>query len=490
MSRTIYLKNGRILLQSCPNTYSRSLTIQDGRVCEINGSAPDGAYVVDLHGRFAMPGFVDSHLHLVQGASGMGEVDLREIHSKEEFQKALLDAYKNKATGDWLVGSGWTQEKLGGSPDSSWFPNDVDIPMLCYRVDFHSAVLNDEALSALPLDRIESMTGGSCIRKGIVKEDALYEGVCPLMPEVLVNVKRAKTMQVLKTMQAKGITLIGSMEDNCDVIVLDMLELSQNMRIRVMVLDLPTCSVLQDCRSYDNEFLKVYGFKAFIDGSLGSRTAKMYDSWEDCDGSGVWAGLAAKKQLRSWVDDVARAGFAPVMHAIGDEAVGEALAAIATVVEEKLPRIEHAQFIDDRDIGKIKGVMFGVQPLHQPGDAAIAPQAVGAKRVQHLHNWRRMLDAGARLSFGSDWPVADADPIAAMQVAINNGLTVDEALVASTRQAAESLGEPLSGVLTVGSNGDVAILDCNPFEIDWKVSRPSVTMTILAGNIVYEKEEV
>ena len=77
-----------------------------------------------------------------------------------------------------------------------------------------------------------------------------------------------------------------------------------------------------------------------------------------------------------------------------------------------------------------------------------------------------------------------------MQVAINNGLTVDEALVASTRQAAESLGEPLSGVLTVGSNGDVAILDCNPFEIDWKVSRPSVTMTILAGNIVYEKEEV
>ncbi len=487
MSRTIYLENGHILLQACPNTYSRSLTIQDGKVCEINGVLPEVAEVVDLQGRFAMPGFVDSHLHLVQGASSMGEIDLRNVQSKDVFQSTLVHGTEGKTANEWLIGFGWTQEKMGGLPDRSWFPDEVVVPTLCYRVDFHSAVLNDAALSKLPLERIESMTGGSCIREGIVKEDALYEGVCALMPEVSMHKKLAMTLKVLKTMQSKGITLIGSMEDYCDVVVLGLLELPQYMRIRAMVLDLPTDNVIQDCKSYDQEFLQVFGFKAFLDGSLGSRTAKMYAPWNDCEGSGVWAGLAANDTLESWVNEVVLAGFAPVMHAIGDEAVGRALQAMELAGASA--RIEHAQCIADKDVPLLSGKMFGVQPLHQPLDAAIAIDAIGERRFAQLHNWRRMLDAGARLSFGSDWPVAEADPIAAMQVAINNGLTVEEALVASTKEAAESLGVPASGSLTMGSNGDVAILDCNPFDCDWKVSRPSVTMTILAGNILYDKEE-
>ena len=131
---------------------------------------------------------------------------------------------------------------------------------------------------------------------------------------------------------------------------------------------------------------------------------------------------------------------------------------------------------------------FGVQPLHQPDDFRIANQALGKTRIGELHNWRRMLDASGILSFGSDWPIAQPDPIAAMAVAIECGLTEQEALVASTTDAAKSLREADAGRLCLGSYGDIAILDRDPLVCDWKETTPSVTMTIQAGKIVYTKE--
>jgi predicted amidohydrolase YtcJ len=488
MSRTMYLENGNIFLGTASSTYSRSLTISDGVVVGIGAAAPERCERVDLQGHFAMPGFVDSHLHLVQGASVMGNVDLKKVSSREAFCATLAAAVSDVHSNTWVVGFGWTQERLLGTPTKEWFSENVAVPMLCYRVDFHSAVLNDAALEQLPLSKIENMPGGSAIRSGIVQEDALYDGVGPLMPKVDVEVKRTRTLQALKEMQREGITLIGSMEELHDVEdVLAELDLSQQMRIRTMLLDAPSIDVLSRSKQFQGDFLNVFGFKAFLDGSLGSRTAKMYQPWNDCEGSGVWAGLAANETLQSWVHEVVAAGFAPVMHAIGDEAVGLALQVLKGVDENA--RIEHAQCIAEKEVPYLLKKMFGVQPLHQPSDATIAAQALGRERAAQLHNWTRMLDAGAYLSFGSDWPVAAANPIAAIQVAITQGLSVTEAIAASTRVAADSLGTPLSGELQLGSYGDVVILDSNPFECDWINTQPSVTMTILAGNIVYIKEE-
>ncbi len=488
MSRTIYLENGIIFTDASLPSFSTSLTIVDGKVSGINTKAPSGCERVDLKGQFAMPGFVDSHLHLVEGASGMGTINLRDVYSKENFCTILSDGVSKVKCGDWLIAFGWTQEKLGEMPGRHFFPEDIVVPILCYRADFHSAVLNDAALAQLPLDEIEPMTGGEAIRAGLVQEDALYHGVIPLMPEIKEDVKCASTLQALKMMQKDGITLVGSMEVIRDVeSVLTKLNLPELIRIRTMLLDSPSEEVLLRCNAFQGDWLNVYGFKAFLDGSLGSRTAKMYDQWNDCEGNGVWAGLAATETLQSWVEDVVAMGFVPVMHAIGDEAVGKALQSIKGI--DGSTRIEHAQCIADKDVPRLRGKMFAVQPLHQPGDAEIALKALGSKRATQLHNWRRMLDAGARLSFGSDWPIAEAKPLAAMQVAIAQGLSVNEAILSSTREAADSLGVPFSGSLQIGSYGDVVVLDKNPFDCDWINTPPSVTMTILDGNIVYKKEE-
>ena len=185
---------------------------------------------------------------------------------------------------------------------------------------------------------------------------------------------------------------------------------------------------------------------------------------------------------------VSSAGYAPVLHAIGDEAVGAALDVLEDVDPLLAPRIEHAQCIAERDLPALTGKFFGVQPAHQPADYQIGLKALGCERMSGLHNWRSMLDAGGVLSFGSDWPIAPPDPLLAMKIAILQGLTPKEALVASTLSAAKSLQTEQSGHLRIGAFADIAVLDQDPLKCDWKESIPSVTMTIVAGRVVYEKE--
>ena len=488
MNRPIHLENGNILIDPTGTSCSRTLTIADDVVISVDCDAPQEAIVIDLDGRFALPGLVDSHLHLVQGASGMGEIDCSVAQSRQQFIELYRNANTQAKPNDWLVGFGWDEGQLGDTPDSSWLPSKDTVPMLAYRIDYHCAVLNETALAMLPLDEIEMMNGGQNIRHGIVREDALYEGVCPHLPVASNETKRKRVLQAITAMQSKGITLVGTMEDIADIEnVLSPISLTVQMRMAAILLDAPEEKIFAQSRAFDTDLLHIFGFKAFLDGTLGSRTARMYLPWEDAKGTGLWAGIAQKGMLDTWIRDVVDAGFAPVMHAIGDAAVGKALKALEGL-DGTPSRIEHAQFIADKDLPFIHGQMFGVQPLHQPGDAAIADSAVGPIRAKQLHDWRRMLQNGSRLSFGSDWPIAKADPLAAMQAAVLHGLTVQESMYASTVEGARSLGSTKSGFLTKGSFGDVAILDTNPFECDWQNTRPSVTMTILAGNIVYTKD--
>lgn len=490
MSRTIHLCEGYILCNPEKEHYSSSLTITDGLVCAINQLPPADSTIIDLKGRFAIPSFTDSHLHLVEGASVYGGLDLRTAHSRIDFFSCVQDACSIASDGEWVVGSGWSETRLGGMPDCSWFDQNVDVPVICYRKDMHCAAVNDALLSKVDVNQIMKLVGGEHIQDGIVKEDALFQGINPLIPTLDDTDKISRVRNTIRKLHSHGITLVGSMECARDVDnVLLPISSSRLIRICVMNLDQPTKDALSWCEQYqDDDFLKVIGFKSFLDGSLGSRTAKMYDQWNDVDSDGLWIGIAATGELGTWVNTVASAGFAPVMHAIGDRAVGLALDALESVHTELIPRIEHAQFISKQDISKISGKWFGVQPLHQPDDSSIAKDAVGVERAALLHNWRRMLNHGATLSFGSDWPVADHDPIAAMAVAIEQGLSTTEALVSSTLHAAQSLQMPNSGRLEIGCLGDVAILDKDIHNCDWKVSPPSVTMTVLDGEIVFERE--
>ena len=281
------------------------------------------------------------------------------------------------------------------------------------------------------------------------------------------------------------------MESPADVRdVLMPMRASLDLRLRIMLLDAGDES--NNWTQFDeDEWLRVIGCKAFIDGTLGSRTARMFEDWSDRPGDrGMFIDRGADGTLDGWAAAVAGSGLVPSMHAIGDEAVHRALNALDGLEDG---RIEHAQLIGREDFERLKGRFLCVQPLHRAVDMIGAEEALG-DRVQRLHAYRTMLRCGGRLSFGSDWPVAEADPVAGVAEAVN-GLREEEALsaadawMATTGEAAASLQEPRGGRLDVGCFGDVTVFDRNPLDCDWRTGRPIVIMTIVGGEIVYRNAE-
>jgi predicted amidohydrolase YtcJ len=490
VNRTTHLHSGIIILDPSAENYASSITFRDGVVSAIDDTAPPGAFLIDLHGQTLCPGFVDSHLHLILGSSGTGDVDLSQCKNRSTFEENLQHGLETIEKTQWLIASGWSEQTLGTLPTIDWVNCIQDVPVLCWCTDFHAAILNSAALKHLDLHSIENIVGGKECKRGIVKETALWEHVAPFIPTPSASKIESRLKVLSNSLHEDGITLVGAMEELKDVEnFLFPLREELQIRMRLMLMDEPTADNFTRCIPFSNDpLITVTGFKTFIDGTLGSRTAKMYAPYSDVDSSGVLVGHALQGDIDDWVNAVVHGGFAPVMHAIGDEAVGVSLKSLQYVPRELIPRIEHAQFIDQRDSSSLQGQWFGVQPLHKPPDDEIALDAVGAKRASQLHNWRIMLDSGAKLSFGSDWPIAPHRPIEAMAVAIKSGLTPKEALVATTVDAAKSLREPLAGTLQISSFADATVLTCNPLECDWESQLPSVTMTIVGGVIQFQQE--
>jgi hypothetical protein len=417
-------------------------------------------------------------------------VQLAKCSSKEEFLESVQEGKKTCGAEQWLVCSGWNEQTLKEFPQKSWLDPAGSTPTLCWRSDYHCALVNDAVLELFDLDQLSQLTGGEACRSGIIKETALWEHVCKKMPELSPAQTRTRLSATVDDLHAAGVTLVGTMEELQDIeAILSPARTQLHVRIRAMVIGSPTTSTLKRVSSISqDDNLKITGFKTFADGTLGSRTAKMYAPYRDVSSSGTFVGLAASKELDLWVTRVVEAGFSPVIHAIGDEAVGLALDSSAHGTGACVPRIEHAQFIDPRDLHKLSGRWFGVQPLHLAGDARIAQTAVGIERAERVHAWRTMLDRGAHLSFGSDWPIAPHTPLAAMQAAIGAGVTAKEALIASTSAAALSLSEPQAGRLDLGCYADATVLTQNPLTNDWTRNMPEIAMTIVGGEIQYKNE--
>ncbi len=508
MSGSLYMHGGPIWTgPECGD--AQSVTIVDGQVRAINAPCPAGVRGIDLLGRCAMPGLVDSHLHLVMGASGLGDVDLAGATSRAHFEELLAEADAALPDGAWLTAAGWSEQALGEAPDGTWLAAGGARPVLCHRVDLHAAVVNDVVLEMINLDAVSSDPAGRLGRDasgsatGLLVEGALWNHVLPLVPSVSVEERRSRTLAEAARMHRCGITMVGSMEYELDLReVLAPLQEDLGLRMRVMMLGEGSVEELDRWSCWPaTPWLAVTGAKGFIDGTLGSRTARMYEPWHDRpEDRGILVEKAAAGELAAWAKRVAECRLAPCMHAIGDEAVGIALEILGATDPALAGRIEHAQIIAARDAAALDGIWLAVQPLHRRDDALDSADALG-DRAGTLHAYRMMLDAGARLAFGSDWPIAPHDPLAAMAAAIiaddargdpfhpDQALTPLEALEASTAAAADALRSPDAGRLQEGCLGDVVVLDEDPRTCHWHERVPQVMMTIVDGAIVYERSD-
>jgi hypothetical protein len=276
-------------------------------------------------------------------------------------------------------------------------------------------------------------------------------------------------------------------------------ELSVRTSIILLDRDYPTDFTF--ARSFKSDkFLRIIGFKAFLDGTLGSRTARMLAPYLN-DGAicGMWLERAADRTLERWAKAIHEAGYQISMHAIGDAAFRKALDVLDGVASgEAIHRIEHAQQVDRADVARCRGRVLSMQPLHQVDDAPAATLRLGQDRMAGFFAFRDLADAGATLAFGSDWPVVSPDPMLGMQAAVTGRVrdggafrpercvSSEEAIAAYTTGAAHAMGDEKIGRLTPGCWGDCVVLDRDPFACHWEDELPRVLQTIVGGRVVYD----
>ncbi|HWB18722.1 MAG TPA: amidohydrolase [Phycisphaerales bacterium] len=507
MQGDLHITNARIWTALPNSSFASSLTIRGGTILAVNTPPSEYARIINAHGLTILPGFIDSHLHLLMAGRALNDLDLSLITSRAEFESAIAARHAQLKPGQWLIARAWSQVNWAGSelPTKHWLRAAGDRPCVCYRMDLHAAVVNDAVLDQIDTHR--PVTGGKFERDshnqltGIVLEAALWERINPVIPDGDLETKRAWLSLAMQHANRLGLTAVGTMEYQPDIHNIYCDDRSNlTLRCKCIVMDRAWPMSFDFGQKFaSDDFLAVVGYKAFADGTLGSRTARMFADYADDPGNrGMLVELAAKGTLSQWAHACAQSGMSPCIHAIGDEAAHVALHAIENIHPELRPRIEHAQQLSPEDFPRFRDVIASMQPLHKADDGRYVTSRVGPDRLAGTFAFRSLKRAGARLAFGSDWPVVSCDPMLGIRAAVTGltldgkvfkpeeNLTVEESLRAYTVDAAYAIHLDRAGLIAPGALADLVMLDKNPFDIDWSRELPKVVATMVDGEFVYD----
>lgn len=461
--------------------------------------------ILDAHGRRVIPGLIDAHLHLISGGQQLSRLNLRDVKDRREFVQAVRNYAASRKPGEWVLGGRWSTESWPdpSQPTRQWIDSATgDTPALLERMDGHGALANSAALKLAGIDAKgpSDPPGGRIDRDpdtreptGILKEGAIDLVRKHIPPASSSELREALAMS-MREANRFGITCVHTMSNWSDVAVLRSARKAGELYLRVRVYVMEDDWAPYHSRKnwdQDDDWVRISGFKQFADGSLGSRTAYMAEPFADAPGNRGLPQEAIKppKRLEDACFEVGKDYYGSAVHAIGDQANHEVLG----VYERLKPRladcsldwamsgrpiprvrIEHVQHLLPEDIARFAriGVIASMQPLHKADDGRYAEAAIGKERCKTSYAFRSLLDTGAILAFGSDFPVVTLDPFKGMHAAVTGrtldgkvfvpeqNIKVDEALTAYTRGGAEACGEPARlGNISVGALADFAILN-------------------------------
>jgi predicted amidohydrolase YtcJ len=445
------------------------LDIVDGHV-----GASHGATVIDCGGRVATPGLIDAHVHLIMGAQSRAGLDLSSVVSQEDFCRCLAKAHQQLPQDQWLIANGWNETLW--SPEST-VPTKALLgpmgsrPTVCWRCDFHAALVNDAVL-----DRLDLPPDAPGRRTGLLVEDEAWAHLVPALPKPPVHEVQAAVRAAASWLNRFGITGVRSMEYREELeTVLDVVAESLSLRTTVTVLDRTMPLDLSYVAQRSSDLPRIIGCKAFFDGTIGSRTARLTVPFVDRGGCGQWVELAKDNLDEAWCDMVVEAGLSPSIHAIGDAAVGRAAALLQRVPDDLRATLEHAQLVPEGQLELLANIRLSVQPTHRAEDAMAALVSLGEGRVHRMLPLKSLHEAGARLAFGTDWPVTSPDPMRTLKAAVTGQTitgdhlhgheTVDHetAMAAMTTHAAEATWLPTAAGLVPGAPADVVVWTHDPF---------------------------
>jgi predicted amidohydrolase YtcJ len=462
--------------------------------------APARARRVDVAGGCVVPGLVDAHVHFPSWALARRELRLFGCRSAAEALERVRRAVGDVPRGGWLRGRGWRDELWSEKPTRQALDAVApEVPVALRAHDGHSLWVNSAALAAaggdlrMPGGVVE--TDGAGEATGILREQSAWHFF-----DTHAAAGRAETLDAMRAAlpaaAAAGVTGVHDKDGGRGAPELfAALRDAGELTVRVWQSLPAECLAHGDVAPLlDDPLLRIGYVKAFMDGTLGSRTARLLD------GSGVQ--ITSSERLAELIRDAERAGFALAVHAIGDQANRDALDAFtAAATPGARHRIEHAQCVAPQDIGRFAalGVAASVQYSHATSDRELV-ERIWADRVEHAYPYRSLWAAGARLAGGSDAPVEELDPLAGLRAAVlrtdseqppwrpEQAVPAAAALQSFTVAPAWlSFDEHRRGRLRAGFDADLVVLDRDPLgDPPATVADARVVATMMGGEWTHD----
>ncbi len=537
---TLILRHGAIYTADPKQSWAEALAIADGALVYVGSDsgvealAGPGTRVIDLAGRFVVPGFHDVHLHAISSGHTLSGCSLLEIRPLE----ALLDAIKkcaDKAPGEWVEGSGFDLSLFpNGNPNKSLLDKVVPFrPVFLTGSDGHNAWVNSRALQLAGVTRDTPNPPKGVIERdpvtgepsGTVRETA-QAPFRKLLPQPTPEQDADALRAALRHLNALGITsFIEASAGERDWQTFHTLDQAGELTARVVTsLTYGVFSrhegpefdaVLERRGQYASPRVNTDSVKIFVDGVLEGETAALVDPYTGMGKHRGELNLSAA-DLNAAVTRFDAMGLQVHMHAIGDGAVRAGLDAFAAArqangITDNRHHIAHLQLIHPADVPRFAelNVSANFQALWAYPDTWIMDinlPVVGQERVNRMYPIGSVKKAGGRIVAGSDWDVSSANPLQAIETALRRSditrrdgpvLNADERadletmLLAFTREGAWLMHhENQVGTLTVGKRADIAVLDRNLFKIPaYRISDARVLMTFFDGKIIYESKE-
>jgi predicted amidohydrolase YtcJ len=522
---------------------AEAMAVRDGRVeavgrdDEILKLKGPSTEVIKLGGHLVMPGFNDAHMHLANAGFQRLTVDLMGVKSLTEFRDRIRARVQNAAPDEWIVGGGWDQTLWPVKElPSRWDIDEVttEHPVYLERVDGHIAVANTRALQLASLTVASKDPAGGKVDRdttgqatGILRETARL-AVTQVIPKPNHDKRRQAIEAGLQELARSGIT---SAQDNSDsgdsklswddFQIFEEIEREGKLTARITEW-LPfndPLATLQEHRSahpQSDNLLHTGMLKAYMDGSLGSRTAALLAPYAD-DPTNSGLPQYEPDELTRMTKERVDAGFQIGFHAIGDKGVQMALDAFAAAEKDAREnqvkaanggtdyrlRVEHAQVTNLLQVSKFKElkIIASMQPNHLLTDMNWAEARLGPKRAAHSYAWAEFLKKGVTLAFGTDYPVEPVTPFRGLYAAVTRKsedgkkeyypeqkLTMEQAIAAYTSGSAfAEFAEKDKGTLAPGMLADLVVLDMDITSVaPEKILGTRVLRTVVGGKTVYE----
>ena len=514
---------------------AQAIAIRDGQILFAGSSVDamrfegDSTRVVDLAGATVIPGLVDSHTHVFGLGALLDQVNLVGVETEEEAVDLVVERAKSVPKGEWIVGRGWDE--------GAWANRYPDKALLTARVPDHPVFMDslhgfagwanqmalDEAgitaESAVPVGG-EMRLGDGGKPSGLFLNQAV-QLLSSAVPEPSREMLAKQVLLGLNRMAADGYTAVHDAGlDSRQMSVLEELEADGRLPIRVYAMlslrdeELVRKWIEKGPDSDNASMLVTRTVKAYYDGALGSRGARLLYDYEDKPGHRGVSGddYGFDKALNA---EAMKAGFQIAIHAIGDAGNREALNILESVFRDvpstaaNRHRIEHAQVISPEDIPRLGrlGIIASMEPPHAMEDKAWAEKRLGPERIIGAYAWRSLRESGAPLTFNSDNPGSDHNIFYGLHSAITRQdkdgqpeggwypeqrVTIEEAVRAYTTWSAyASFREDETGVIEPGRWADLTVMDIDPFVVaDQRPGRilgGQIIMTIVDGEVVYER---